>query len=321
MALTLTELNAVTKDYCNNKSTDIYFSDNVLLWKLMSKGKMNANLVTPNEIVDNGENIRVVLEYAASNTGSYGKNTIITQQKVAVLNAARFRWAGYYASNAIDLDDKIANNGDAAYVNLIKTKLGNIEKTVRDKMGTDIYASAANSNSFLGLGNLFNTTTSTTYGGIAEDDMAKWAAKADATGGSITFAVLQAMRRGASVGQTNAGKPNLYITTELLKDAFENTLQLQARYSDSDLAVAGFSNIMFSSYAPVVADDKQTAGYCDALNLNFLSIKTHKDFAFTKPVWEHDKEQPDTEVANIRWVGQLVTSNRRAHYRKTGLTA
>lgn len=321
MALTLSELNAVTKDYCDNKSHDIYFSDNVLLWKLMSKGKMNANLVTPNEIVDNGENIRVVLEYAASNSGSYGKNTTITQAKVAILNAARFRWAGYYASNAIDLDDKRANNGDAAYVDLIKSKLQNIEKTVRDKMGTDIYASAADTDCFLGLGNLFNTTTSTTYGGIAEDDMAKWKANADATGGSITFAVLQAMRRGASVGQTNRAKPNLYITTELLKDAFENTLQLQARYSDTELVSAGFSNIMFSNYAPVVADDKQTATYCDALNLNFLSIKTHKDFAFTKPVWEHDKEQPDTEVANTRWSGQLVTSNRRAHYRKTGLTA
>jgi len=321
MALTLSELNAVTGDYCDGRSTDIYSSDNVLLWKLMSKGKMNANLVTPNEIVDNGENIRVVLEYASSNTGSYGKNTTIAQGKVKILNAARFRWAGYYASNAIDLDDKRANSGDAAYVDLVKTKLQNIEKTIRDNMGGEIYGSAADGDSFLGLGNLFNTTTSTTYGGIAEDDMAKWKANKDATGGAITFAILQAMRRGASVGQTNRAKPNLYITTELLKDAFENTLSLQSRYSDAELVTVGFANIMFSSYAPVVADDKQTLGYCDALNLNFLSIKTHKDFAFTKPVWEHDKEQPDTEVANTRWSGQLVTSNRRAHYRKTGLTA
>ena len=320
MALSLTELNAVTKDYCDKKSTNIYFSDNVLLWTLMSAGKMNKNLVTPEELIDGGQRIRVLLSHTKSNSGSYGKTTTVTQAKIETENAARFRWAGYYASNALDLDDFVQCSGDSAYISLVAARIENIMLTLRDNMGTDIYGSAADGDSFLGLGNLFNSTTSTTYGEIAEDDMASWKANLNATAYAFIFSTLQLMRRTASVGQTEAAKPNLYITTEALKDAFENSLQTQARYRNDELVKAGFSNIMFGANAPVVADDKQTAGYCDALNLRYLKIKTHKDFAFTTPIWEHDKEKPDLKVANSRWIGQLVTNRRGAHARFSNLS-
>jgi hypothetical protein len=322
MALTLSEVQAITEDYWVNVTpVDIYFQDNVLLWKLMGKGGMEANLVQVNEIVDGGEKIRVVLEYANSNSGSYGNSTNINQSKKVILNAARFRWAGIYASNAIDLIDRVQCTGDAAKVDLAQSKTRNIQKTARDKMGTDVYSSAADNDSILGLGNLFNTTTSTAYGEIAEADMAQWAAEsATASPTTMSLKLLQEMRRTPSIGQNKVDKPNLYITTDTIKDSFERTLHVQARYKDVDLANAGFENILFGN-VPVVADDKQTSGYLDGLNLNYLKMKTHKDFKFTMPKWEYDKEKPDMWVANTRWIGQLVCLHRKAHVRKTGVTA
>jgi len=320
MALTLSEIQAVTNDVCDRIPHDIYFSDNVLLWKLMGKGGFEANMVEPGETVDGGEYIRVILEYAAAHTGSYGAETTIAQSRKDIFNAARFRWSGYYASNAIDLNDRIKNSGESAFIDLITGKLANIRKSIRDKMGTDAYASAADSFSMLGLGNMFSTSTSTTYGGIAEDDMSMWKANSAGTSGSINFAIMQLIRRTAQNGQNASDKPDLYIMTQLLLDAFENTLQVQARYSDKEMVDAGFANILFGG-APCVADDKQTTGYCDGLNTRYLKVKTHKDFAFTMPKWEYDKEQPDNLVANTRWIGQLVCSNRKAHARHTGLTA
>lgn len=38
------------------------------------------------------------------------------------------------------------------------------------------------------------------------------------------------------------------------------------------------------------------------------------------PQWEHDLEQPDTLVANVRWIGQLICRNRKAHCRHTNLS-
>ena len=69
-----------------------------------------------------------------------------------------------------------------------------------------------------------------------------------------------------------------------------------------------------------MADDRQADGIIDALNLNYLMLKTHSKYQFTKPEWVYSKDQPDTLVANTRWIGQLVTSPRAAHARFTGLT-
>ncbi|WP_289020400.1 phage major capsid protein [Desulfobacter postgatei] len=318
MSLEKTEIQAITNDWCSKQTTDIYAVDNVLLFMLMSGGKFQESLVTAGEIVDGGEKIRVPFEYARSHSGAYGATTKIPQSKKQILNAARYRWAGAYAANAIDLNDQIQNNGDAALVDLVQTKLKSIEKSVRDQMGGDIYSSAADSNSILGLGDLFNTSTSTAYGSVAEADIAKWKANAIATSEAITYKVMQTIRRTAKVGQANDKKPNLYITTDTLKDGFERTLQANVRYKNTKLVDAGFDNVLFGG-APVVADDRQTSGYMDALNLNFLSLKTHSKYQFTKPEWEYDKEQPDTLVANTRWIGQLVTSHRAAHCRHTNL--
>ena len=318
MALALSQIQAATHDYWIKKLVDIFFTENVLLWKLMGRGGMEMNYVKAGDLVDGGEKIRVFLEYTSSNSGTYGNTTRITQAKKDILNAARFGWAGYYASNTIDLNEQVQNSGAEAMVKIILTKLRNIEKTVRDTMGSGIYGSNAVP-AFAGLGFLFSTVTATAYGNIAEDDMGRWQANAITTSEAIGFKVMQKIWRTPAIGVAASKKPNLGITTEVLKDGYERTLQTQQRFSDQDLVRAGFDNIMHKR-APIVADDNQTAGYLDALNLNFLKIKTHQDYNFTEPKWEYDKEQPDAKTANTRWVGQLVCSNRKAHVRHTNLS-
>jgi len=310
MSLTLTELQAITDYYVDSTDNDIYFKSNVLLYKLLSRGRT----------VPGGKKIQAVLEYAKSNSGSYGANTKLPLGKKEVFNAAFFRWAAYYSGVTVDLEDQRQNSGDLAIVNMVQGKLKNAQKSIRQDMGTDIYAVAADSNCFLGLGDLFEDTASTAYGEIAEDDMAAWVANVDTTVEAIDFEVMQGIRRLASIDDNMEGKPDLYLTTELLKDAFEASLQVQARYSDKNLVNAGFENILFGSQ-PVVSDNKQSTGIVDALNLRFLDIDTHKDFNFTKPTWASPIDQPDTKVAFIRWGGQLICRNRQAHARHSGLTA
>ena len=314
------QLAIITEDYiASNKPEDVIFDDNVLLYMLMSGSKFQDTLIQPGETVDGGKKIKTFLEYAKSHVGSYGNTTKIPQSKKDILNAALFRWAGYYAANTIDLEEQIQNNGKAALVDLVHAKLGNIHKTIRDQMGTDVYASAADSSAFLGLGNLFNTSTSTAYGDVTEADMAEWKANVITDAEAISFKVMQTIRRTAKVGQSKDAKPNIYITTDALKDGFERTLHTQARYSNTNLVNAGFDNVLFGS-VPVVADDKQSSGILDALNLRFLKVKTHTKWKFTTPIWEYSKDQPDTLTANTRWIGQLVCTNRKAHCRHTNLT-
>jgi hypothetical protein len=312
MALTLTEIQAATDAYVEATPYDIYFKGNILLYKLLG-GEMGGNTIP------GGKTLDVMIEHDEANTGSYGNATSLTLTKKEVFNRASYRWAAYYAALTIDLDDVRMNNGDLAVVNLVEGKMKNAQKSIRNLMGSEIYGAASDGDSFLGLGDLFLATTTTPYGGIQEADMAEWAANNDATAAAIGFTFLQSMRQTASIDDNMEGKPNLYLTTEVLKDSFEASLHVQARYSDVNLVNAGFDNILFGG-APVVSDNKQAAGTVDALNTNFLDIWTHEDFNFTKPVWAAAVATPDLKTSAIKWSGQLICKNRKAHARRTGIT-
>ena len=201
MALTLTELQSITDFYVDSTDNDIYFKSNVLLYKLFAMVKT----------IPGGKKIQVVLEYNKGNTGAYGASTKLPLSKKEVFNAAFFRWAAYYAGVTVDLEDQRQNSGDLAIVNMVNGKLKNAQKGIRQEMAEAVYTSAASTDALLGLGNLFNTSTSTAYGEIAEADMDTgiWKANVDTTAEDISFTVMQGIRRLASIDDNTEGKPNL----------------------------------------------------------------------------------------------------------------
>lgn len=316
MALTLTEIQAVTDEYYLDKSvTDIYFKSNVLLWLLMGGEKGRT-------IVPGGTSIRVPLEYGELPSQSFDAATTFNTDKEEIVNTAQFPWSAYQSTIVYDLDDNRENSGEAAIVDIVETKLRNAQKTIRKAIAAAIYDSASTvGKDLLGLGDLFETTSATPYGGIASADMADWAAVTDDTAAAISFSTMQQIRRLGSIDNDKEGKPNLYLTTEELKDAFEASLHQQARYSSSKLVEAGFDNIMFGGY-PVISDDAIAAGTLYALNTNFLDFATHKDYNFPKPTWrEAAANDPETMIAYEKWSGQLICKNRKAQVLRTGLTA
>ena len=322
MAFELTQLQAVTEDYVKNRPVDIFFRENIMFYKLMGNGQMELNMVTGKDTVDGGKRIRCFLEYGRANVGTYGNLSSVPTSKRDILQAARFDWSGYLAANTIDLDEQIQNAGEAQLVDLVYAKMQNIEKSIRDYMGAGIYiarASSPDQYGFAGLPDLFNTDTSVAYGTIKQDDMTDWKANVDTTSENINYKVMQKLFRLASIGQSKDAKPNLIITTQILKDGYTRTLQTQQRFQDSKLAEAGFANILHDG-VPMVYDDNQAAGVVDCLNTNYLKIKTHNKYNFTKPKWEADYREPDVLTANTRWIGALVCSNRKAHARGTGKT-
>lgn len=319
----INQLNATSEYFwLQVEPVDILNKASALLWKLMGLAIARDNWnVQPHEIVDGGKMVKVPLEYANSNSGSYGASTVIAQGKVDILEAARFRWAGVYGSNTLNLDDLTQNTGDEAIIALTKQYMNSIIKSARVKMASDIMASAADGNSINGLGDLFNTDTSTAYGSITEAEMANWKANVLTEAKFISFEVVQEIFRQPNMGDSVDMLPNFCVTTSTLKDGYERSLHPQQRYTNTDMISAGWQNITHKG-APIVADANQTDGYFDALNLNYLSLRSHKDYNFTTPKWV-DKEvlgQPDTISANTRWRGNLYCTNRKMHVRHTNLS-
>lgn len=322
MAL-IDELQAMTDDYIENRQPlDVYFKSNVLLYKLLSRG----------DTFDGGKRIQSNLEYGKANSGTYGPTSELPINKTEILTAAYFEYAAYYATLTADMDDNLINAGAAQVVDIVLSKLKNAEKTIRDTMASAIYGSRAEGiavdpkgKPFLGLKDLFNQSDAFAYGEIKPSDLKRedgshmWKTGAITEARTMSFKFMQELRRAASIDVTREGKPDLYLTTELLQDAYERSLQVQVRYSDKKLLDAGFDNVLFKG-AAVVADDKQAEGYIDAFNSKYLKIKTHSKRNFTKPVWQSPIRQPETMTANIRWVGQLICSNRTAHARATNVS-
>ena len=319
----INQLNATTEYYwLQTEPEDILNKASALLWKLMGKAIRLGNWeIQPDEIVDGGLMVKVPLEYDISNHGSYGKDTVINQSKKSIVDAARFRWAGAYGSNTLNLDDLTQNTGDEAIIRLTKLYMSNIKKALRVDLASQVIAAAGDSDSINGLGDLFNTSTSVEYGSIAEDDMAQWKANVITDSEAISFEVMQKIFRKPGFGGYVGTRPNFCCTTEVLADGYERSLHPQQRYKEGNMVEAGWDNIMHKG-APIVADPYYSSGVLDALNLNFLSLRSHKDYNFTTPEWVAKREggQPDTITANSRWRGNLYCSNRQMHVRHINLT-
>ena len=323
MAL-LDELNATTGYYwLNIEPVDILNKASALLWKLMGNAIAKDNWeVKPHEIVDGGLMVKVPLEYQASNSGSYGATTVINQAKQKIIDAARFGWAGAYGSNTLNLDDLTQNTGDEAIISLTKRYMQSIIKAARVNMAAQVIAAAANGDSINGLGDLFQySNTATEYGSIAEATMADWKANVITTAEAIGFETMQKIFRAPNMGDNDDMLPNYCVTTALLRDGYERSLHPQQRYASEETLKAGWKNITHKG-VPIVADTGYATGVLDALNLNFLELRSHKDYNFTTPKWV-DKEvlgQPDVISANTRWRGNLYCKNRKMHVRHTNLT-
>lgn len=325
MAL-LDELNAVSTYYWMKTpmgdAVDIVSKASALLYKLMGNAIARNNWEVKNhETVDGGLMIKVPLEYASSNHGAYGPQTVINQSKKKIYDAARFGWGGAYGSNSLDLDDLTKCTGDEAMIDLAKGKIESIKKAIRIDLSSQIMARQTDGISLDGLGNLFDTTTSTEYGSIAEANMAAWKANVITTADTISFSVLQGIWRTPAMGDIDEYLPNFCVTTAVLRDGYELSLHPQQRYANEEIVKAGWNNIVHKG-APIVADTYQTSGYFDALNLRFLHLRAHKDYNFTNPVWMHKGilGQPDNHSADTRFRGNLICTNRQMQVRHTNLT-
>lgn len=324
----INQLNATTEMYwLQTEPEDILNKASALLWKLMQKALKVGNWeIQMSEIVDGGLMVKVPLKYNISNRGAYGADTVINQSKQDLIEAARFRWAGAVGSNTINLDDLTQNTGDEAIIRLTKVYMDDIKTAIRVELAEQVIASAADhatapDYAFNGLGDLFNTTTSTEYGSIDEVEMSTWKANVLTTVRAINFETMQRIFRTPGFGGYAGTRPNFCCTTELLVDGFERSLHPQQRYHEGNMVEAGWANTMHKG-APIVADPYYSAGVLDALNLRFLSLRAHKDYNFTTPEWVAKKEggQPDTWTANSRLRGNLYCNNRQMHVRHTGLT-
>lgn len=327
MALTLSEIQALTQDVWMPGSANNWIMGNIMMYKLLQKA----------QTAPSGEKVRQVLEYAKSRGGAMGPTTKFNTAKKKIFNAARYEWAYFWAGVTYDIEDEVQVNGGDSEVDLIMGKLDNAQSTIKDYMGDSVWTAYATSvttygaetKPFYGIEDLM--TSSGAYGGIAAADLGTftrlnasaniWAPFEDASAYVMSFPTLQLLSRSCRVGTDNGKEVlDLIVTTSVLKDAFEAGLQAQQRHYDADLAKAGFDHVNLRTNTPVVVDDKCPANYVNGFNTNTIFLRPHQDYNFTEPIWKEPTDQP-IKTTQIIWSGAFTCSARRANGRMTTVSA
>jgi len=336
MSLDYNALSSLTRDKFIPVLVDNIFNSNVLAFRLLK----NA------EKLDGGKKIITPLEYGMNTAqGYYSGYDVLDTTPSDPITSAEWDWKMAYATISISGEDELKNAGDSQVLSLLKSKMRNAEKSLKDMFGNSLFngdgATAPGTGEITALGGAkMNTSSPYTptsgvdgciigtgreLGGInsstydwwdaktnfftgQDANDAQWSDHLDATNG--VSQIVQDMTKMYGKCTIDNDSPDLIVTTQVLMDAYESSLQSNKRFEgSSDLADAGFQTLRFKG-ATVVVDSHVPAGQMYFLNTKYLDFKVHskRNFAFEdfqKPV------NQDSRVAKIFWMGQLVCTNPR----------
>jgi len=286
-----------------------------------------------------GNKVLQPLEYAKADAkGFYSGYDVLDTSPTEVFTDASFDWVQSYATISISGKEEALNDGSERVIDLLEAKVKNAEKSIKDMFGDQLYSDsdgvAASSpgvaGGFLGLQAIIDSAdpSGANIGGIDRGDYSWWAAK-EAASASTSYANLVNSGHAEYIhkqirdmyGQCTVGSdtPTLIVTTQVVFDAYEESLSAQKRFgaSDQSLADAGFQNLMYRG-TPIVVDDHCPAGMMFFLNENYLQFRHHRKRNFTFEGFQRPVNQ-DAAVAKILWLGALTVSNCARQGKITGL--
>ena len=324
MSLNYDSLSAITKDKFLPVMVDNIFNSNVLTFKLLK----NA------EKLDGGKKIITPLEYGKNSAqGFYSGYDVLDTTPSDPITSAEWNWKQAYATMTISGEEELKNAGDSQVLSLMKSKMKNAEKSLKDLFGDQIFnTSAVGSNDITSLAYSSSTDGTEdnhiigkdrTLGGIDSATYSWWDSHEVAhTGdGSPTWDELVAVTSGQSLIVKEMTKaygavtidndsPDLIVTTQVIYDAYESALQPNKRFEgDATLVDAGFQALRFKG-ATVVVDSHVPAGHMYFLNTKYLDFKVHSKRNFSFQDFQKPINQ-DARTAKIFWMGQLVCTNPR----------
>ncbi|MEE8307114.1 MAG: phage major capsid protein, partial [Gammaproteobacteria bacterium] len=243
-----------------------------------------------------------------STAGSYsGTDTIDTTAQTGI-SAAEYDWGQYAATVTISGIEEAKNNGEAQIIDLLEGKIFQTQETVIENMNTMFWADGTgNSNKDWNGLDLIVGKPNTALGGIDPTDSGNsfWKSTETNHGGALTTAGMATLYNEISVGND---QPTIIITTQALYEKYEDLLDDQIRYTDTDVADGGFQNLLFKG-APVTFDGAAASGEMMFLNTKYLQLVAHSDVWFKPTPFVRPTNQ-DAVFSQLLCYGQLTCSNR-----------
>lgn len=312
---TMNEIVTTTLRSRTGKLADNVSKNNALLARLTARGKR--------KMVSGGRTIVQEMEYAENGTYKrYSGYEALNISPSDVFTSAEFNYAQAAVAISISGLEMIQNSGEAAIIDLLASRIGNAERTIKNNIALDVYSdgTADGGRQIGGLQLLVSATPTTgTVGGIDRSTTVgsffrnkKFGAVADG-GAPATSANIQSyMNRLYIQLVRQADKPDLIVADNNYWRLYLESLQAIQRIAGTDEATAGFNSLKYMD-ADVVLDGGVGGGAgantMYMLNTDFLYFRPATGRNFEPLGDERFSANQDAMVKLIGFAGNMTLSN------------
>lgn len=320
----INDIVATTLELRSKDIADNVTAHNAALAQMSKKGNV--------ELADGGSEIREHFSFATNgNAGSYSGYDQLPTAAADVLTGAQFSYAQYACPVSFSGLELLKNSGKEQLIDLIKARIDVAESSMQNIINQHMYLDGTGNNgkNLTGLAAavpLANTTG--TYGGIDRSVAAnavwrnkKFQASVDGAGVATSSTLFN---QWATFWNTQlvrgVDKPSIILCGPTLFALYESTLTNMMRYSDTETANMGFTNVTFMGCPVVLETTASGIGANDAyfLNTKYLKWRPHKDRNFI----QLDDKSPvnqDAIIKTLVFAGNMTCSGAQFQgiYRNT----
>ena len=310
-----TEIITTTLQGYSGELADNVSNHNSLLKQINRKG---------NKYYATGRSIVQELEYDINSTvGWYSGAETFDISPSEVFSAAEFNWKQLVGSVVINGLEEVQNSGKEAIHNLLRSRLRNLERSMKNTMATAIYADGTGTSSkeVGGLRHIVADTPTNTVGGIAGTHAlasgATWWQNYvfDFSSNSVTSASATStnIQKGMNMTWINtirgADKPDIIVADDNMYLSYLESLTPNQRFMDDKGAGVGFTNLVYQGNVPVIYDDQCPDKHMYFLNTDYLFLRPKQGREFV-PLGERNSVNQDASVQSVVWAGNMTCSNR-----------
>jgi hypothetical protein len=290
--------------------TDNIYNSNVLLRLLKERKRM----------IDGGVSIVYPLIKADQNNGGFylGSSNLNTNQ-TDTETLVEYRWQNAYEPIQLTRDEERINSGQAhKIIDLVGEKIERSELAIQKRLEQALSTPVGQANNLIDLETLVNTGT---LGTVAGSTDSFWQSTVTASGSFAAQGLTDMTTATYAVSSaSDEDRPDIYLTTKTIFQYFEQTRLPLERIQNGNLTFnAGATNLTYKG-VPFTYGNYVGSGLIFGLNRRYidLCVDTETDFAMTPFVMPVNQT---AKVAFILWRGNMVTNNRRRHFKLTGVSA
>ena len=303
-------LTTTLADYQKRLVDNVYNA--VVMFKL-------ANEAGTKKMIDGGSSIvEHLIREKQDDGGFYLGADVLNNTQGQDTTIVEFRWQNGYEPITVTRDEERMNSGAThKLLDLVGMKTQLSERAIQDRLDQALSTPVSTANNLIDIDTLVGTGT---LGTIAGGTYTFWQATRT-TSGAFATQGLTDMVTGTYAVSSSAmvDNPTVYLTTKTIFQKFEQTRLPLERISNGSLSAnAGFTNLTFKG-KPVIYGNYVGSGLLYGLNMNYiyLAVDTATDLVTTPFITPTNQT---VKVAYILWRGNMVTNNRRRHFRLGSIT-